>query len=79
MDLLELLENRVDSLVTEIAYLRQENTKLRKETGGADEALQAENNTLKLALAKEQQLKAALSKRIEGILARTQGVVQGEQ
>ena len=78
MDLLELLESRVDSLVAEIALLRGENAKLRKEaTAGAGKALQAENSNLKLALAKKQQLKVDLSKRLEGILARTNGLVQG--
>jgi regulator of replication initiation timing len=79
MDLLELLESRVDSLVTEIDLLRRENAKLRKDAVAGDgTALQAENSNLKRALAGEQQSKAALSKRIEGILARTNGLVQDQ-
>ena len=79
MDILELLEKRVDSLVTEIGFLRQENAKLRKDTAGDGKALQAENSNLKLALARKQQTKAALSKRLEGMLARIDGLVQGKQ
>ena len=80
MDLLELLESRVDSLAAEIGYLRKENAQLRKDATPVDsKALQAENSNLKLALAKKQQAKAALSKRIEGILARTDGLVPGKQ
>ena len=79
MDMLELLESRVDSLVAEIALLRRENAKLRKDaTAGAGKALQAENNNLKLALAGKQQSKAAMLKRMEEILARTDGLVHDE-
>ena len=80
MDMLALLESRVDSLVTEIEFLRRENMKLRKEAAaGNSKALLAENNNIKLALAGEQQSKAAMLKRMEGILARTNGLVQGKQ
>jgi len=80
LDLLGILESRVDSMVAEIRALREENAKLRKKAAtGNSTALQAENSNLKLALAKEQQLKDKVSKRMEGILARTLGVAQGKQ
>jgi cell division protein ZapB len=78
MELLDLLESRVDSLVTEIESLRKENVKLREDAAAGITALTAENNYLKQALEEEQQLKDAVLKRVDGLLSRLQGVVKGK-
>jgi cell division protein ZapB len=76
MELLDLLESRVDSLVTEIDFLRKENAKLRETSVGLT-ALTEENNYLKQALEKEQQLRDAVSKRVDGLLSRLEGIASG--
>jgi cell division protein ZapB len=78
MELLDLLESRVDSLVTEIEFLRKENVKLREAAAVGITALTAENNYLKQALEEEQQLKDAVLKRVDGLLSRLQGVAKGK-
>ena len=78
MELLDLLESRVDSLVTEIEFLRKENAKLREDASAGLTVLTEENNYLKRALGEEQQLKDAVLKRVDGLLARLQGVVAGK-
>ena len=77
MELLDLLESRVDSLITEIEFLRKENMKLREETSVNFAALTEENIYLKQALEEEQQLKDAVLKRVNGLLSRLQGVASG--
>ena len=77
MELLDLLENRVDSLVTEIEFLRKENAKLRADSSGGLTALTEENSYLKQALAAEQKLKDAVLQRVDGLLSRLQGVAAG--
>jgi len=78
MELLDLLENRVDSLVTEIEFLRKENAKLREDSSSGLTVLAEENNYLKQALEEEQQLKDAVLKRVDGLLSRLQGVALGK-
>ena len=75
-DLLDLLESRVDSLVAEIQFLRRENAQLREDAAVGGRALKTENSNLKRVLTEAQQLQTAMLKRMEGILARTEGVVQ---
>ena len=77
MELLDLLESRVDSLVTEIEFLRKENAKLREDASAGLTALTEENSYLKQALEEEQQLKDAVLKRVDGLLSRLQGVAAG--
>ena len=79
MELLDLLESRVDSLVTEIEFLRKENVKLREDASAGLTVLTEENNYLKQALEEEQQLKDAVLKRVDGLLSRLQGVATGTQ
>jgi cell division protein ZapB len=79
MELLDILESRVDSLVTEIEFLRKENAKLRADASGGIAALTEENNYLKQALEEEQQLKDAVLKRVDGLLSRLQGIASGTQ
>ena len=74
MELLDLLESRVEALVTEIAFLRRENAKLREDASAGLSGLVEENNYLKQALEEEQQLKDAVLKRVDGLLARIQSV-----
>ena len=77
MELLDLLESRVDSLVTEIEFLRKENVKLREDASVGLANLAEENSYLKQALEEEQQLKDAVLKRVDGLLSRLQGVAAG--
>ena len=79
MELLDLLESRVDSLVTEIEFLRKENAKLRADASDGLAALKEENSYLKQALEEEQQLKDAVLKRVDGLLSRLQNVASGTQ
>ena len=70
MELLGILESRVGSLVAEIKFLREENTKLRANAGGRT-APKAENSHLKRALVEEQHKNATTLKHLEGVLALT--------
>ena len=79
MELLDLLESRVDSLVTEIELLRRENAKLREDASAGLSGLVEENNYLKQALEEEQHLKDAVLKRVDGLLSRLQGVTPSPQ
>jgi len=74
MELLDLLESRVDSLVAEIEFLRRENAKLRADASTNLTGLAEENSYLKQALEEEQQLKDAVLKRVDGLLSRLQSV-----
>ena len=77
MELLDLLESRVDSLVTEIEFLRKENAKLREDASAGLAVLTEENDYLKQSLEEEQQLKATVLKRVDALLLRLQGVASG--
>ena len=77
MELLDLLESRVDSLVTELEFLRKENAKLRTDVSASLAAITEENSYLKQALAEEQKLKDAVLQRVDGLLSRLQGVASG--
>ena len=79
MELVSILESQVDSLVAEIKLMRKENAKLREDATGGSTDLQAENGRLKRELVTVQQQKAATLQRMEGILARTQDVVQDKR
>ena len=74
MELLDLLEQRVSTLVTDMELLRKENDKLREEASVGLAALAEENAFLKHALEEEQQIKDAVLKRIDGLLQRLQDV-----
>ncbi|MDR0238599.1 MAG: cell division protein ZapB [Deltaproteobacteria bacterium] len=77
MELLDLLESRVDSLVKEIESLRRENAELRADVSVSLAAVVEENSYLKQALAEEQKLKTAVLQRVDGLLSRLQSVASG--
>lgn len=75
MELLDLLEKRVNTLVTEITHLRQENGSLREQLSASQVMCaqqQGELTSLKEALTQEGQLKDAVLERIEFLLQRLQ-------
>ena len=74
MELLDLLEQRVSALVTDMEVLRKENDKLREEASVGLAVLAEENAYLKHALEEEQQIKGAVLKRIDGLLQRLKDV-----
>jgi hypothetical protein len=74
MELLDLLESRVASLITEVELLRKENAKLREDASVGLAALTEENGYLKHALEEEQKLKDAVLQRIDSLLKRIQSV-----
>lgn len=73
MELLNLLEERVDGLVAELEMLRSENRRIvaaSAEAVAGYQALQEENRSLREALAQEQQLKDEVLERVDAILGR---------
>jgi cell division protein ZapB len=74
MELLDLLENRIASLIAEVESLRKEIVKLRENAATGLAALTEENSYLKHTLEEEQLLKDAVLKRIDGLLQRVQSV-----
>ena len=79
MELLDLFESQVASLVAEIQSLRKENEKLREEGSAALTILAEENKNLQQALEEAQQMKDAVLKRVEGCLSRLQDVASSTQ
>lgn len=75
MELLDLLEKRVNTLVTELTQLRQENGVLREQLSASQVLCaqhQGELTSVKDALTQEGQLKDAVLERIEFLLQRLQ-------
>lgn len=73
MELLDLLENRVTTLVTEVEQLRQQNGALHDQLSAVNDVCaqqKEENSSLKEALVQEQQLKDTVLERIEFLLQR---------
>lgn len=68
MELLDLLENRVTSLLAQLESLREENRTLREEVDNGLAALAEENRTLKEALGQERSVKDAVLGRIDSLL-----------
>jgi regulator of replication initiation timing len=79
MELLEILEKRVGSLVANLKILRRENEELRRHVSAGRANLTQENKRLKRALQTEQALKDAMLKRVEGVLAIIQDGMSGKQ
>lgn len=73
MELLDLLEKRISTLMEELAHLRHENGQLREELSATHATYaqqQAEVASLKEALVQEGQLKDTVLERIEFLLQR---------
>ena len=68
MELLDLLENRVTSLLAQLESPREENRTLREEVDNGLAALAEENRTLKEALEQERSVKDAVLGRIDSLL-----------
>jgi regulator of replication initiation timing len=78
MELLDLFESQMDSLVAEVQSLRKEVEKLREEAAGLT-TLTEENTYLKQTLEEEQQMKDAVLKRVDGWLSRIQDITSSTQ
>jgi protease II len=74
MELLDLFESQMESLVMEVQSLRKENAKLREDSTASLSTLTEENAFLKNALEEEQHLKEAVLKRVEGWLSHLQEI-----
>ena len=70
MELLDLLENRVTSLFTQLETLREENRRLREEVESGLSTLAEENRTLKENLDEERRVKDNVLNRIDALLLR---------
>ena len=79
MELLGLLEKRMDSLIAELSFLRQENVKLRQEKAVGHTHLTQDNKRLKQALKEEQQAKDVFEKRVEVLLSRLDGLASDKR
>jgi cell division protein ZapB len=69
-ELLDLLEERVTSLLGEVDAVRQENTRLRQDLTEKAGLLAEENATLKEALAQERNARESAANRIDALLQR---------
>ena len=69
-ELLDLLEERVASLLVETHTLRQENERLRRELQESAAPLAEENTTLRAALTEERSVRETAVQRIDALLHR---------
>ena len=69
-ELLDLLEERVNSLLGEVQALRRENDQLRRDLADKVAPLADENASLKNALAEEQTTRETAARRIDALLRR---------
>lgn len=69
-ELLDLLEERVTSLVEETDALRQKNTQLQQDLAEKTGSLAEENSALREALAQERTAREAAASRIDALLQR---------
>ena len=79
MDILEILEGRIDALLAEIKFLRKENAKFRQEKSSGITSVAQENERLKRALKEEQQSNIVTQKRIERLLSSISEVISDKQ
>lgn len=68
MELVEVLEGRINTLLEQVSELRKENATLREETVHGRSSLEEEVQELKDQLRKEQALKQAVLAKIDGLL-----------
>ena len=69
-ELLDLLEERVTSLMEEVHALRQENTQLRQALEDQSTSLAEENTVLREALSQEHTVREMAANRIDALLQR---------
>ena len=69
-ELLDLLEERVTSLLEETDALRQENTQLQRDLAEKTGSLAEENSALREALAQERTARETAASRIDALLQR---------
>ena len=69
-ELLDLLEERVSSLMDEVHALRQENAQLRRDMTEKTAPLVEQNSVLQEALDQERNTREAAAKRLDALLQR---------
>ncbi|ABB37781.1 hypothetical protein Dde_0980 [Oleidesulfovibrio alaskensis G20] len=70
MELLDRLESRIDSLLTTIEALSEENRRLKEEVDSGLSALADENRELKESLEQERTTREAVLARMDNLLAK---------
>ncbi len=69
-ELLDLLDERVTSLLEEVHVLRQENAQLQRDLSEKTGSLAEENSALREALAQERNARETAANRIDALLQR---------
>ena len=75
MELLDLLEQRVDELLNEVTALRAENRRLQEEVAAGQQRIE-EIRALQDALAQEKQVREQALTRVDALLRRIQGSLE---
>lgn len=78
MELLDLLEQRVGSLLDEATALRAENRRLREDVAAGQQRIE-EIRALQEALAQEKQVREQALSRVDALLRRIQGNLEGSR
>jgi cell division protein ZapB len=72
MEMLSRLESKIESLLTRLATLKEDNARLRDEVQRGQEDLMAENRRLREDLERERASKEEVLARIDGLLQKLQ-------
>jgi cell division protein ZapB len=72
MEMLSRLEGKIESLLTRLATLKEDNARLREEAQRGQEELMAENRRLREDLERERASKEEVLARIDGLLQKLQ-------
>ncbi|WP_028587662.1 cell division protein ZapB [Desulfocurvus vexinensis] len=72
MEMLSRLESKIESLLTRVAALKEDNARLREEAQRGQEDLMAENRRLREDLERERASKEEVLARIDGLLQKLQ-------
>jgi len=72
MEMLSRLESKIESLLTRLAALKEDNARLRDEAQRGQEDLMAENRRLREDLERERASKEEVLARIDGLLQKLQ-------
>lgn len=78
MELLDLLEQRVGSLLDEVTALRAENRRLREDVAAGQHKVE-EIRVLQEELAQEKQVREQALTRVDALLRRIQGSLEGSR